>query len=221
MQIGSEQWRQLIISGAAQLNITVTTDQAHAFAQHAGELIDWNRKINLTAIVEPRELAVKHFLDAIAPLPWIPHQGELIDIGTGGGFPGIPLKIMRPYQSMTFIDGSRKKISFIKHLIRLLGLKNARALHIRSEVLCRTVEFQGRFQAIVSRAVSDPCAIVRKTADLLAPDGKILVYQGPKGASRSASDPDSSHFGYHREVIDYILPVTKDSRRLCIFMHQA
>lgn len=215
MQIGSEQWRQLIISGAVQLNIPVTADQAQAFALHAGELIHWNRKINLTAIVEPRELAVKHFLDAIAPLAWIPDQGELIDVGTGGGFPGIVLSIMRPYQSMTLIDGSRKKISFIKHLIRRLGLDKVQALQTRAEDLGRRKAYQGRFQTIVCRAFADPHSAVRMTRNLLAPQGKIVVYQGPNiDLDFNPADVDR---GCQVEVVEYRLPVSGDPRKLVVF----
>jgi len=215
MQIGSEQWQQLIISGAAQLNITVTADQVQAFGLHARELIHWNRKINLTAIVEARELAVKHFLDAIAPLTWIPDQGELIDVGTGGGFPGIALSIMRPQQPMTLIDGSRKKISFIKHLIRRLGLEKVQALQTRVEDLGRQEAYQGRFQTVVCRAFADPSTVVRMTKELLAPHGKIVAYQGPNtNLNFNVADFEKD---CQSEVIEYRLPVSDDPRRLVVF----
>jgi 16S rRNA (guanine527-N7)-methyltransferase len=218
MQVGSEQWRQLIISGAAQLDIAVTTAQAQAFARHARELIHWNRKINLTAIVDPRQLAIKHFLDAIAPLAWIPDKGALIDVGTGGGFPGIALSIMRPHQPMTLIDGSRKKISFVKHLIRLLVLENVQALQTRVEVLSRQETNKGRFQTVVCRAFADPSAVVRMTKDLLAPQGKILVYQGPN--TNLDFTPEDFDKDCKSEVIEYRLPFSEDPRKLVIFQFE-
>jgi hypothetical protein len=110
----SSEWKKMVLRGARQLGIVLTPGQLDCFAQHATLLLEWNRKINLTAIVDPAEMAVKHYLDAIAPIKHIPLQGHLLDIGTGGGFPGIPLKVMRPDQPMTLIDGVRKKISFVK-----------------------------------------------------------------------------------------------------------
>ena len=128
MQIGSDLWRQLIVKGAAEYDIDVTPLQADQFARHAGLLLEWNRKINLTAIVDPVQVAVKHYLDALIPLTHIPHDGPLLDVGTGAGFPGLVLKIMRPDQPMALIDGSRKKISFIKTIIRQLGLPQIEAI---------------------------------------------------------------------------------------------
>lgn len=215
MQVGSQQWRQLIISGAAQLNITVTTAQARTFALHARELVLWNRKINLTAIVEPSQLAIKHFLDAIAPLAWIPQQGELIDVGTGGGFPGIPLKIMRPHQPMLLIDSSRKKISFVKHLIRELNLKAVQALQTRAEELSHREAFRGRFQSVVCRAFADPAKVIAMTKDFLAPQGKIVVYQGPN--ADLDFNPGDFDENCKSEIIEYRLPVFDDPRKLVVF----
>ena len=194
MKLGSDAWKHLITSGAAQMGIEVSADQVEAFALHARELVLWNRKTNLTAIVDPQQLAVKHFLDAIAPLPHIPNQGALIDIGTGGGFPGIPLKVMRPDQPMTLIDSSRKKISFVKHIIRQLGLQKIEALHTRAQSLVLTDDHRGRYHVIVSRAVAEPAAILEIASGLPAPGCRIIIYQGPntpentgQGICRSAS----------------------------------
>ena len=134
MQIGSKKWRDLLYEGAKQLDIQIDKRNIDKFATYALELLKWNQKTNLTAITDPVEVAVKHFLDSIVPVKIIPHQASLLDIGSGGGFPGIPLKISLPHLSVTLIDASRKKVSFLKHIIRILELGNIKALHIRSEV---------------------------------------------------------------------------------------
>ncbi|MFZ1983872.1 MAG: RsmG family class I SAM-dependent methyltransferase, partial [Desulfatitalea sp.] len=132
MQVGSEQWRLLLVQGALEMGLPLASLHLDRMGLHAQALLEWNRTTNLTAITDPMEMAVKHFLDAIGPSIHIPCEGELLDIGTGAGFPGIPLKILRPGQPMMLIDGSRKKITFVKHIIRLLKLEKITATQMRA-----------------------------------------------------------------------------------------
>ena len=115
MRIGSPQWAALIVEGAKAFGLALDQKQVSRFAAHASELIKWNKKFNLTTITDPRDMALKHYLDSIAPAKRIPSFSTLLDIGSGGGFPGIPLKIICPNLKLTLIDGSRKKINFLKH----------------------------------------------------------------------------------------------------------
>ena len=178
MKIGSPQWAELIIDGAKTLGVEVDQKQAHLFAVHAGELIKWNTKINLTAITDPVDVAIKHILDCIAPARHIPPEATLLDIGSGGGFPGIPLKIALPSVSMTLIDGSRKKISFLKHIIRTLQLKNVDACQIRAEDLVQKIQLPSSFDVIISRALSSLDNYVRLALPLLAEEGIVIALKG-------------------------------------------
>ena len=220
MEIGSDKWIDLVQDGACQLGLKISHDQVFQFAQHGRWLMEWNRKINLTAITDPAQVAVKHYLDAIAPIHHIPAQGHLLDIGTGGGFPGIPLKIMRPEQPMTLIDSVRKKVNFVKHVIRQLSLRDIEALHTRVETLSQQNSGQARYPVVICRALADLNVAVRLAAPLLTPKGKIVLYQGP----RDSADPknraadvftlDGSTYG--RATITYPLPVFGDARRVTI-----
>lgn len=217
MQVGSEQWIALLLEGAGMMGVSLTPDQAGLMARHAQTLLQWNRKINLTAITEPEAVAVKHFLDAILPLAHIPEDGRLLDIGTGGGFPGIPLKIMRPGQSMTLIDASRKKIHFVKHVIRLLGLPDITAVQSRLEALGGQVAFQKQFQVIVSRAFADLDTIAQMAMPLLKRDGKIVVYQGPNEEVRRSIEQYKEKALYTISALhDYQLPILGDRRTLVV-----
>jgi 16S rRNA (guanine527-N7)-methyltransferase len=178
MRIGSPQWEALIIDGAKTLGVEVDQKQAHLFAIHAGELIKWNTKINLTTITDPVDVAIKHFLDSIAPARHIPPEVTLLDIGSGGGFPGIPLKITLPSVSMTLIDGSRKKISFLKHIIRTLQLQNVDARQIRAEDLVQKTQPPPSFDVIISRALSSLENYVRLALPLLAEEGIVIALKG-------------------------------------------
>ena len=152
----------------------MNSESIERFACHARELLSWNRRINLTSITDPAEVAIKHYLDSILPVKWIPPVGRLLDVGSGGGFPGIPLKILLPKLSVTLIDSVRKKVSFQKHVIRTLALRNIEARHIRLEHFKPDVPFD----VIVSRAFSPLEKFVPSAAPLLAEGGSIIALKG-------------------------------------------
>ncbi len=217
MQIGSEEWIAAVIKGASQLGNTVTTDQARQMALHAQLLIEWNRRVNLTAITDPMGVAVKHCLDAVAPLHLLPAEGALLDIGTGGGFPGIPLKILRPDLAMTLVDSVRKKISFVNHVIRQLKLLQIEALHVRAQSLALQESRKGRYTVIVFRAFSDLKSALQLALPLLAPQGRVIAYQGPNDPSvDKLTESDIGQRFQRVEQISYRLPYLGDERKLAV-----
>ena len=177
MRVGSREWRNLIAQGAESLGIRVDAFRMDQFSVHAEQLLAWTRKCNLTSITDPEEIAVKHFVDSLAPAAWIDPAESLLDIGSGGGFPGIPLKILMPDLNLTLIDASRKKVSFLNHLIRALKLDAARAVHVRAEDLApnRPAEC---FDAIVSRALGPLNEFVRMALPLLKAQGVMIAMKG-------------------------------------------
>jgi len=181
MRIGSQKWLDMIIEGAQTFDIDVSHRQARQFAVHATELLRWNRKINLTAITDPFEVAIKHFLDSLPAARHIPMGATLLDIGSGGGFPGLPLKILMPSLSATLIDSSRKKVSFLKHVIRTLELENIEALHIRAEDLAQDPLYRNRFKAVISRAVSSLAIFHRLALPFLIEGGCTIALKGDCG----------------------------------------
>jgi len=178
MQVGSKKWQNLIYEGAKNLDIEIDKRKTEKFAIHAIELMKWNQKTNLTAITDPFEIAVKHFLDSIVPVKIIPSNASLLDIGTGGGFPGIPLKIILPSLSVTMIDASRKKVSFLKHIIRTLELKNIDALHIRAEEFANKPGVKKKFDVIISRALSSMTSFAMTALPFLNKEGAIIAMRG-------------------------------------------
>ena len=178
MQIGSKKWQNLIYEGAKKLDIQIDKPKIEKFAIHAIELMKWNQKTNLTAITDPFEVAVKHFLDSIVPVKIIPLNASLLDIGSGGGFPGIPLKICLPSLSVTLIDASRKKVSFLKHIIRILELKNIDALHIRAEDFADKPDVAKTFNVIISRALSSMTSFAMTALPFLKKEGVIIAMRG-------------------------------------------
>ena len=122
-------------------------EQADKFIKYYELLIEWNEKMNLTAITEEREVAEKHFADSLLPMELIPQNARCIDVGTGAGFPGIPLMIMRPDITVTLLDSLNKRLIFLNEVIRALGLEGrAKTLHMRSEDAGRAARAQGRIR---------------------------------------------------------------------------
>ena len=176
MEIGSLDWKNVIVDGARQMGITVHADQVDQFAAHALILNEWNQKINLTAIASPMDMAVKHFLDSILSSRFIEPDCRLLDVGSGAGFPGIPLKIMIPSLNVVLVDSTRKKVSFLNHVIRQLHLSRITAIHSRIEDLQQ--EWKSGFDVIVCRAFSSLGDFAEKSMPLLAPDGLLVAFKG-------------------------------------------
>ena len=202
MEIGSPDWENLIIDGAKAFQIRVDKQMVRQFSLHARDLLKWNQKINLTTITDPGEIALKHFLDSIVPTRWIPLSATLLDIGSGGGFPGIPLKVLIPSLAVTLIDGSRKKISFLKHSIRTLQLENIDARQVRAEELTKDAHVASRFDVIISRALSSLAEFVRLALTLLADRGIIIALKGEMDQQKVAE--------LRSTVLEKILPSTSE-----------
>ena len=220
MEIGSRQWQRFIIDGARKLGILIDEGITAPFAVHASELLTWNRKINLTAITNPRDIAIKHFLDSVAPAGFIPARARLLDIGSGGGFPGIPLKLLKPSISVLLIDGVRKKVNFLKHVLRTLYLENIEALQIRAEDLLKDPEYANSFDVIISRALSDVTPFVKSALPLLAKQGTIIAMKGEVDLKElDAIRADAPGDRYSLEVEKYRLPSINALRSIVIIKH--
>ncbi len=221
MKIDSEQWRQTVIAGALTLGVEVNGDQARTMGRHARELLQWNRVTNLTAITDPLEVAVKHHVDALASAAWIGTDLRVLDAGSGGGFPGIPLKILRPDLSVTLVDSVRKKVSFLKHAIRTLGLSGINAVHGRLEDLGVLPQYHGKFDMVVCRAFSSLEDFAALTRAFLAPEGSLLALKGPQAghAQKTANHTDDriirlSGTSYCMHIHRYRLPLLDSQRSL-------
>jgi len=155
-------------------------------------LIEWNAKMNLTAITAPEEVAQKHFLDSVLPVvankprdaedsvPYMISKGSnCIDVGTGAGFPGVPLMIMRPDIKMTLLDSLNKRLIFLRELCNALGLK-AEIIHARAEDAGQDTNLRGKFDIALSRALAPARVCAELTVPLLRVGGMSLMYKGAK-----------------------------------------
>lgn len=178
MAVHSAPWRETVRNGLQHFTVQATDTMLDQLAFHAAEMLFWNKKTNLTAITDPYEVAVKHMIDSAAVLPLLTPGSSLLDLGSGGGFPGIPLKILCPGLKVTLVDASRKKVSFLKHVIRTRSLKDIGAFHARGEELARDEAFRGAFDVVISRAFSALDVFVPMALPFLKPDGRIIAMKG-------------------------------------------
>ncbi len=175
----SAEWAHILDEGARAMGMRLERPQIARFAIHAKELMAWNRFANLTAITDPLEIAVKQFLDTLPLSPLLPSGSRVLDIGSGGGFPGIPLKVIRPDLEVTLIDAARKKVSFQKHIIRTLALKDIEARHIRAEELKGELQAETRqYDVIVSKAVSKLDRFLDQAIPILRRPGIMIAIKG-------------------------------------------
>ncbi len=163
---------------AKKLHINLTDEKCERFIRYYNILVEWNSKINLTAITDYEEVVVKHFIDSLSIVNIVDINGSnsLIDIGTGAGFPGIPLKIVFPSLEVVLVDSLDKRVKFLNHVIKELDLKNIKAVHARAEEFGHT-NYREKFDFCVTRAVSNLSVISEYCLPLVKIGGYFIPYK--------------------------------------------
>lgn len=159
-----------------KLGLVLTKQQLDQFALYGRLLLAWNKKVNLTRITEPSEIIIKHFLDSLVALPYLSGL-SVCDVGTGAGFPGIPLAIAKPDLNGVLVDSLGKRVEFLKYAVTELGLR-VEAVHARAEEFGRVDRFRGSFDAVVSRAVAALPVLSEYALPLLKRGGTFFAYKG-------------------------------------------
>ena len=172
----------VLLKGVEELELQLSQADRAKFSTYKELLKEWNEKINITTITEDDEIDVKHFLDSLSclSLDLFDDKKSLIDIGTGGGFPGIPLKIMRENLDVTLLDSLNKRIIFLDEVIKDLGLRNIRAVHGRAEELSRTPEYREKFSIAISRAVASLDTLSEYCLPFVKVGGHFIAMKGPE-----------------------------------------
>jgi 16S rRNA (guanine527-N7)-methyltransferase len=163
----------ILMSGAAELGIPLSSDQAAQLLRLLDELDDWNQRMNLTAIRERGQQITKHLLDSLAVHSHM-RGAHVADIGTGAGFPGLPLAVALPQHHFTLIDSTAKKLKFVEHAAQTLGLRNVQTVHTRAE----NYRPKERFDSVVSRAVGPIETFVKWSGHLCVGGGRLLAMKG-------------------------------------------
>lgn len=171
--------KNILQQGCSELGISLNERQISQLVHYASLLTEWNKKINLTAITAPDEIAVKHFLDSLTPLLTGRVQGSVIDVGTGAGFPGLVLKIAKPEIKLTLLDSLNKRLDFLKFTADELSLDNVEFVHARAEDAGKNVSLRASFDTAVSRAVANMTVLSELCIPFLKIGGNFLALKGP------------------------------------------
>ena len=177
--------RALLAQGLAEIGVSLGEKAIRQLLTHAAEVARWTQRVNITGFREPDQVVREGILRSLRLLPFLPEGDRvgLADVGSGAGFPGIPLKVARPDLRVTLIEASRRRTSFLLHSIRLLGLDGIVCLRGRVEVLRNDPTIRGAFDVVAARALAPLPEAIALLIPLLAPSGSLLLLQGKRKES--------------------------------------
>lgn len=212
--------KTLLRSKAKLLGIDMTREMAERFDRYYEILMDWNNVMNLTSITEHEEVIEKHFIDSLSLINGVDvfHVKNLIDVGTGAGFPGIPLKIVFPHLKIVLIDSLNKRIKFLENVISELGLSDIRAIHGRAEDLARKPEYRGQFELCVSRAVARLPVLSEYCIPFVKKGGTFISYKSAEAGQeiRQSAEAVRTLGAKIDKIIEFRLPGTNIERKLVV-----
>ena len=173
-----EEFSNEFVKQAERMNIEINDSKIKKFYEYMNLLIEWNDKINLTAITEPKEIIVKHFIDSILAAKYIKDNSSIIDVGTGAGFPGIPLKICNDSYKITLLDSLNKRTIFLQEVVNKLGLDNVEVIHGRAEDYAQDKKYREMYDCAISRAVAPLNILLEYLVPYTRVDGSIIAMKG-------------------------------------------
>jgi 16S rRNA (guanine527-N7)-methyltransferase len=215
---------EALLTSARQIGLELSPEQLTQFARYRELLLDWNQRINLTAITDPQEVLAKHFLDSLACLFAIPQTErekplKLLDVGSGAGFPGLPLQIVFPHWQVTLLEATGKKVRFLEEVIARLGLSRARALQGRAEELAHDRQHRAHCDVVMARGLAALPTLLEYCLPFCRPGG--LVIAPKKGAINEEVEQGKRAAallgGRFVDARPFSLPGLEDQRVLVVF----
>jgi 16S rRNA (guanine527-N7)-methyltransferase len=214
--IFSDSATRLFLEAARELSVPLSEEKIPLFEKYYKELLFWNKKVNLTRITAEQEVVVNHFLDSLVPERFISPGATVADIGAGAGFPGIPLKIVRPDLFVTLIEASFKKATFLRHVVRLLGLQD---VAVRNGRVGEGGNWAPEFTCCIGRAVSGLLDFLSIARQIVTAGGSILAMRGAR-FEEELEDVKKAlpgmNLSFHT-VSSVVLPVTRAKRGVIVF----
>ena len=212
---------ELLINGAqALLGLELTREQVAAFQTYAAELRTWNARFNLTALTDDAGIQLKHFLDSLSLLPLLPdHAGQLIDVGTGAGFPGLPLKIMRPNLQVTLVEATGKKVTFCQAVAAQLGLTGVTVVNARAEEVGQDPAHRERYDWAMARAVAALPVLAEYLLPLVKIGGQAIAQKGASAPEEveAAAPAVTKLGGAPAQLHPVALPGLAEARYLVVY----
>jgi 16S rRNA (guanine527-N7)-methyltransferase len=213
-------FRTIMIRGSKELGVDMPDYALTQFEKYFKEIIIWNEKINLISARSVLALPSRHFLDSLTACRFIASRdGKLLDVGSGAGLPGIPLKITNPSLHVTLLESSRKKTSFLKHIIRTIDLKNISVIHNRLEDLPLKSSYRQAFDTVISRASLKLPQFITLTSPFLADNGVLIAMKGPLDNKEiEASKKISKKTGIYLDGMHTVsVPISGESRNCLVY----
>ncbi|MBQ3407837.1 MAG: 16S rRNA (guanine(527)-N(7))-methyltransferase RsmG [Clostridia bacterium] len=173
-----EEFSNEFVEQAKKVGIEVNEKQLSKFYQYMNLLLEWNNKINLTSITDPKEIITKHFIDSILVLKYINPESTIIDVGTGAGFPGIPLKIMNNSYKVTLLDSLNKRTIFLNEAVEKLKLEEVEIIHGRAEEYAQNTKYREMYDYAISRAVAPLNVLLEYLVPYTKINGRIIAMKG-------------------------------------------
>lgn len=213
-----EEFKDELIIQAKKIDVILDEEQIQKFYKYMELLLEWNEKINLTAIVEPRDVILKHFVDSLTICKELQKNKTLADIGTGAGFPGIPVKILRPDLDITLIDSLNKRVNFLTMVIEALKLEKIVALHGRIEDFGKNKKYREKFDYVTSRAVANLSTLSEYMIPLVKIGGKCICMKGSNidEELKNAEKAVKTLGGKIEKVDTFLLPDTDMGRNIIL-----
>ena len=209
---------KIFIDGACQFKVNLEKKNIESFFKYKDILLEWNKKMNLTAIEDDREIIIKHFIDSISVVPFIKTEiKKIIDVGTGAGFPGIPLKIIMKNLDVTLLDSLEKRTKFLNEVINKLNLKDIKAVHSRAEDKGMSKDFREKFDLALARAVANLPVLLEYCLPFVKVGGTFIAMKGSNIEELDHSKKALEILGGEvKDVIQFNLPFTDIKRNIII-----
>lgn len=213
-----EEFKKIMIFFGEKIDIKFTEEQLNQFYKYMNLLLEWNEKINLTAITDPNEVILKHFIDSLTINKYIKENSTLADVGTGAGFPGIPLKILRPDLKITLVDSLNKRINFLNEVINKLNLVNIETVHSRIEDFGKDKKYRESFDFVTARAVANLAVLSEYLLPIAKVGGQCVCMKGSSVEEELSNGKNAIKVlgGKIKNIDEFVLPDSDMSRNVII-----
>ncbi len=213
-----EEFKKIMIFYGEKIDIKFTEEQLNQFYEYMNLLLEWNEKINLTTITDPNEVILKHFIDSLTINKYIKENSTLADVGTGAGFPGIPLKILRPDLKITLVDSLNKRINFLNEVINKLNLVNIETVHSRIEDFGKDKKYRESFDFVTARAVANLAVLSEYLLPIAKVGGQCVCMKGCSVEEELSNGKNAIKVlgGKIKNIDEFVLPDSDMSRNVII-----
>lgn len=210
--------KQLLVDLSKKINISLLDEQVNEFAKYQDLLLEWNEKINLTAITEEKDIIIKHFIDSMTISKYFKKNDKIIDVGTGAGFPGVPLKIVDKTLKITLLDSLNKRINYLNDVIEKLRFENVETIHGRAEELSRNSKYREQYDVATARAVANLKTLSEYCLPFVKVGGYFVCMKGSdiEDELSNAKSHIEALGGKIEKIENFVLPDTDMKRNIIV-----